>query len=260
MFNKAISKNVLAGLLLVTAVGPCLFALGFAWVWGKERQRDEELCRGGPSPAHVVALVDTTDPLTPDQLRVVRSEILRLGQSLKQDERLSIYRLEPQHEQVVQTLFSKCNPGDGTNADPSIENPGKMQRDYSKIFLKPLKEEAIEVIGEGGQADTSPILEAIHWITGDGAFIGDIRVRRLVIFSDMLEFSEHFNHYREPYSFAQFNERPPFSRLTGKLQGVETRVFYIQRPHHHRLQDEAHERFWREFFADAGAQYELERL
>lgn len=195
MFSRAISKNVLAGLLPVTAVGPCLFALAFAWVWGKERQRDEALCRGGPPPAHVVALVDATDPLTPESAEA-RNEILRLGQSLKQDERLSIYRLEPQHDQVVQTLFSKCNPGDGSNARRTIQNPGKMQRNYSEKFLEPLKG-TIEAMREGGRADTSPILEAMRWITNDEAFSADSPVRKFVIVSDMLEYSSQSNHCGE---------------------------------------------------------------
>jgi hypothetical protein len=155
MLNEYTSKNLLAVLILGTVSIVLISVIVISYALGKDRERDDQtLCRRGPPPAHTVVLVDATDPLTPDQLRVVQGEIQRLGlQTLEEDQRLSIYRLEPKVKEGVQLLFSKCHPGDGSGASEVIENPGKLKQRYGEEFKQPFQV-AVETIGNSGKAET----------------------------------------------------------------------------------------------------------
>jgi hypothetical protein len=162
---------------------------------------------------------------------------------------------------VAQTFFSRCRPRDGSDASSIWENPWLLQKQYRKSFEQPLEKAVAEIAALKSTA-TSPILASLHQVTGllqpeayiphRGAFRAATIRRSLLVVSDLIEYSDELNQYRNGYRWSDVQQSPRIGAVRGKLSSVEVTVLLRTnahtRPYHH----PAHRQFWTAYLQAAG--------
>lgn len=244
------SIQVKAVLIIGGVVAVLVAALVLQAILSREWELDAALCpRERPPSAHVVVLVDPTDPLSPAEERTVQRIILDRKEKLATGARLSVLALTPkQNTAVVQLLFSRCRPPDGQGVNPFIRNKKMLQKQYWEEFEQPL-EQAMAAIARLDGADTSPLLESLHYVATMPSFATS-RQRTLMIVSDLLEHSSALSQYSPEYAWPTAQQSLYVADVRGRLAGVN--VMVLQR-RNAKYQNKAHEQFWQAYMQTAGA-------
>jgi hypothetical protein len=215
---------------------------------------DEALCRRGQPPAaHVLFLLDPTDPFSANEMGTVQQLITHEVATLPRGGRLSLLALLPQPGQEAQVLFSRCRPlYDGTNGSALFRNKERDTRVYRELFEHPLAQ-AIGAVGSVKEAaKTSPLVAALHHIAFMPAFMtSPHRVLRIV--SDGLEHTDHtLSHYqKQQYSFEKL--KGSVYVREGMFSGVDVRLIQRTNDAAKPYQGPRHEQFWRDYFVYTGA-------
>lgn len=210
---------------------------------------------------HTVVLVDKTDPLTPAQQQALHARLSSLKGEVAEGERLSIFYIDAE-QGLSPVVFSRCNPGDATSANPLYENPQMIQTTYNAFFGAPL-DGVIQELGRGGGAPRSPILEAIGSLASEltvpGDWPADARApeRRLVLVSDLLQhMPPDYSQYgvSAPLDYPAFAQSAYGQQRRPSLSGVDVEILYLLRAGAGGLaQGPEHLSFWNALFTDAGA-------
>ncbi len=250
---KTANKTVLATLLL--GLSFCVvIAAAICMIWVNDSPAlDDDLCPNGIAPAaHITLILDLTDGLSEDQSQAYLEE-LALQQSLLQTgDRLSLYAIQadaPDQDARLVELFSRCRPRDGSQADFNFENPLMIKKRFKEQFVDPLKK-AVAGIDPKITARSSPILSVLHKLAQTPGFTLAQR-RELILFSNLMENSAQFSHYRSGCrNFQQvLNRSLRTLDVKDLLTGVDVTVFLIQNGQRMRgLAD-----WWRQYFTYAGA-------
>jgi hypothetical protein len=237
----------------VLLAGVTLLVLGVvAAVWAlrpREPRLDAALCPlGQPLQRHVVILVDPSDRLTLSQKAEMRREIEAQQASLAKRDRLTLLLLEPSGQgTVLRELFSRCFPGDGSDANPLYENVAMLKARFQEDFVEPLAT-AMKQLDVAPVAASSPLLQAIRWIATRSDFSPAVARRTLVFFTDGFEHSEAANFYRRVPGFEELRGSI-YTELAG-LDGATVRLRWLCIA---RRCDAAVLGFWRTLFENAGA-------
>lgn len=243
-------------------IGGCLLLVGSAFAaaaWlqaGKQEVDPETLCAvDGVSPAHVVFLIDKTDPLTERRVETLTAELHEVRRALGIGERLSVFLIHDRVEAEFSPLFSRCSPGRGAEANELYENPRMIQRAFDRAFGEPVERALAELV-RATTAPRSPILEAIALIAEWPPF-RDAKGRRLVVVSDLLQNVRELSHYGQLPPFEELVQGDYLQRVLPDLEAVEVDLQMIERRAgggRSVLQDVRHAAFWDGYFAAAGAQ------
>jgi hypothetical protein len=127
---------------------------------------------------------------------------------------------------------------------------GKLERLKQSQFDDPLAA-AIDGAKGGRGREGSPVVEGLAAAVSDPAFSG--AQRRLVLVSDLLQFTEGYSLYAPGADWARYRESPGALRNAPDLTGVNVRVVQLERRDRGELQEAAREKFWRPYFEDSGA-------
>jgi hypothetical protein len=94
------------------------------------------------------------------------------------------------------SLFSKCNPGDGTGLSEWTDNPRLARMRWLETFRQPAKD-AVRTSLSPAKAKNSPIMSAIQDIAIDqfSSAAAQKVEKKLIIISDMLEFTQGYSQY-----------------------------------------------------------------
>src|SRR5215218_10157875 len=92
----------------------------------------------GPDSVTVL-LIDTTDELPAIARKEVRTLLLDAAEALPDYGLLEIRLLDPVTHSG-RTIFSRCNPGDGSNLSELTANPKRVRERWRQAFRKPLEE------------------------------------------------------------------------------------------------------------------------
>jgi hypothetical protein len=182
----------------------------------------------------------------------VQTPIVHCKAKLHTGERLSLLAIMPANDgPVVQEMFSRCRPRDGSHANPLFENKQKLQKRFQETFEQPL-EQAIADIAGLGDAATSPIIKSLYHLATWPAFLKEAASQRdLIIISDLLEYSDVVSHYQPAYKWSDVLKSPWIDKLENKLSGVDVTVHLRTnartQPYHRRT----HERFWEAYMQHA---------
>lgn len=248
-------------LLMFSLVILCIGTALAVYVLGRPPELDAFLCPRGSVPPHMVVLIDPTDPLTPDEVYTVRRELQRRVEALKPGERLSLLAIQPQPQGLVtESLFSRCRPRDGTDANPLTENQALLQKQYREAFEEPLAR-ALTRLGELPGANTSPIMESLHEVATlrEFAFVPGAR-RTLLLVSDLLHHTPKYSQYSPAASTGAL---PPsvVAEVQGTLAGVDVLVLLRTSSAMCPWQTPAHARLWETYMQQAGvASYLVKQL
>ncbi len=186
------------GWALIVFVALALLLLMFAWHTlsvNADNYDRRTLCRVNGKDPSMILLIDKTDPWGAKERNRLRNLIEKLKEQLRRHERLAIYMLDETGTFSLTPLFEMCNPGTGEQANGLYENPRLLEQRFNEQFSAPL-DGLLQSLLEPGVALRSPILSAIKEIRG-------AKEARLVVVSDMMEYSDEISHYREVPNDAQ---------------------------------------------------------
>ena len=242
----------------IGVVGLGLFAFAFL---GAPERLDSNLCPESGAISETVVLVDPSSQLTTKH----ESELDRLIREFKNQDsrvhippkgRLTAYHLPDVGEGPISAVATVCNPG--TNPDDrrwiddltqgqliALSRWRQFERELKPLFPEQSDEEHLK----------SPILETISVIVPRhiGHLSGNHSRRlHLVIWSDLLQNTNHLSQYGAYPDPDQFMSDGAFRHLKTDLRGTDVSIFRLERPNHEQLQDAAHYRWWREVLSAMG--------
>jgi hypothetical protein len=240
------------GIILVSAVVLTL-AYGF-YLLAKTRTSHVALdpvsyCPKEGPQAITAVIIDTTDGLNLVQRTDLMNEIENLIAAIPRFGGLDIYTVGPIEEEPPQPVFHKCNPGRAAEISEWTGNPTMVERDWREGFREPLEKVLADMLS-AAEADSSPILESIQWVTIN-ALTAPRRSelpRRLVVVSDLLQHTSGLSHYRGAEEFEKFAETPYYRRIRAPLEGVSVDLLKVRRDTRTDVQGPALIRFWTDYF------------
>jgi hypothetical protein len=207
----------------------------------------------GPQ-ALTAVIIDTTDGLNLVQRTDLVNEIENLIAAIPRFGGLDIYTVHPVEEQPPQPVFHKCNPGRAAEISEWTGNPNMVERNWREGFRQPLESVLADTLS-AAEADSSPILESIQWVTINALTApGRFELpRRLVVVSDLLQHTSGLSHYRGAEEFEKFAQTPYYRRIRAPLEGVTVDLLMVRRDTRAAVQGPALIRFWTDYFDAQGA-------
>lgn len=212
-------------------------------------------CPTDRPPATVTAiLIDTTDPIDVLKRTAITNALTKEIESEPVHGEIELYTVGSIGESLLQSQLSVCNPGSGEGQSQVTSNPRLMKKRWNQKFLDRL-DEVLNRLLTSPSAQNSPIMESIQ----------DLAVavfqrpefakipKRLIIVSDMVQYSKALSQYHSVESFQQFKSDPGYLTVHPDLQNVEVTILYLIRPEYRRVQNRTHLEFWQDYFADTGA-------
>jgi hypothetical protein len=245
-------KKTMVGFIII---GICLAIICVltisAYVLKSEAYDSETFCRGEVS-AHTIVVLDTTDPLSSVQQRFVLKYIDTEKDKLRDYEKLSIFTLTENTYIAPEPIFSRCNPGNGKNANQLYQNPRKIELKFDRSFVEPLKKE-IESIFSSTIDSKSPIFEIIRELSLRNDFSEGVQKKTLIIISDMMHHTSNYSHYRDRIDYGYFAKSSYINEVSANLHSVDVKIVYLRREKLNNLQGEQHLLFWKNYFQAMGA-------
>lgn len=187
------------------------------------------LCPVGGARGVTVVLLDNSDPMPEVTMREVSTHLSDLAETLPSYALLEIRLLDPE-KPAGRVVFSKCNPGDGSNLSRISGNPAMARKRWLEGFRTPVQE-ALAGGLRPAPSKWSPIMAAIQGIAVD-RFDGralDGVPKTLVVVSDMLENGPDYSQYAGDLGFERFRAMPAYAKLRPDLKGAAVRLLYVQR-------------------------------
>jgi hypothetical protein len=209
------------------------------------------LCPASGPNGITVVLVDTSDDLPEPAIREAVGILNDLITGLPPYYKLDIRVLDPVGTRS-RSLFSKCNPGDGIGLSEWTSNPRLARMRWIESFRKPANE-AIKHSLSSVKANNSPIMAALQDIAIDqfSSAAAERTEKKLVVISDMLEFTREYSQYPKAgdLSYQRFRQSPAYLKLRTDLHGAQVTIYYVQRVQP-QLDTNRHIEFWHQWVAD----------
>ena len=247
-FAKNVAVGVAALFVFVSALAGATYYF-FTRASGLDR---ETLCPTDGAYAHIVLLVDKTDPLNFSQ----KQAFLRLLEELV-DHRIapgqliSVFVLGEDIRQGAQPLVELCNPGSAEGKSALTANLRKLNAQFRARFREPLLKQADALISTT-PAKNSPLLEMFQLVSVNGFRKHAVNgTRRLIVVSDMLHKTSQYSMYQGIGEFDAFAQTDYGRKMRAELPDVEVEIHQIL--HYPKLQTRKQLEFWNAYFAKSGA-------
>lgn len=203
--------------------------------------------------AHIVLLVDRTDPYSAETRERIVDIMRDMAASLSVGDRLTIMPIDGTVS--PEPLISLCRPP--SEAHWLYENERMIKEQYAAHFGAPLAfwEGQIET---PARAEASLIFETIRAVTELPTFTPSVPHRRIVVVSDFLQHMPPvYSQYRDGLDYEQFRQSAYAAQVSAPLEGVMVQVVYLANERAVRFQGTAHRAFWLHWFQDEGATMEV---
>ena len=236
--------------VFIVILGIALLSRG---VYANEQLHPRTLCPTSGSKQQTILLIDTTDPLT----LVAQEKLKQLLKAFRDSD--NQYYLQPGHELIVYRLTPSianirkplrvCNPGnpeDRTWKDNLTSGKYSGLRKWRRFEQSILQ--ALPKIDKQVAGNQSPLLEAIALVAA--RHVPSIGVEtqqkstRMMLFSDMLQNSEHLSHYKSVPDMKTFRALPGYAEMDSDLRGVNVWLFYVRRTGLENKQTAEHYYWW----------------
>ncbi len=209
-------------------------------------------CPIDTTPAEVtVLLVDTTDKLSKIQQSSIENIVEKLVSEIPRYGALAIYTVSTNPDVQSNPVFYRCNPGRGSEINPLVGNPQKVEKSWKDGFKGVLSTELSKTLNTNS-ADASPIFESIQWITiQQFEKLGNDSVpRSLVMMSDFLQHTSDYSHYTSSLDFQKFENSQYYRKIKANLQNVRVEMWQIRR--NSGRQNASLTEFWKTYFRSLG--------
>ncbi len=243
-------------------LGISMLALIFVLVWGvlqnKEAKKIEACSEFAVKNRHVF-LIDRTTVLTEGQARGVRSSILGIIEKIDPGAQISIYDIDPdKYIGVSEPHFDACKPRNGVNANELIENARLLEKNYEELFQNPLGD-ALNIIGSTGNAESSPLFEAMMDVAILGRFGENGGEGFLYMYSDLLQHSGKVSFYKQDPGAPSTWEAVKKSGYIPLLNNTEVNIFLLL---NHEVGEDPNEindlvKIWEKYFIETGASLKI---
>ena len=243
-------------LLLLLAIGSG-GALAYFYFSAPERPvlDPQTLCPVDGPRSVTVVLLDSTDDIPEIAKREIRTALIDMAETLPAYELLEIRLLDPKFA-GGRLIFSKCNPGDGSDLSEYTANPRLARQRWMDGFRAPL-DQALETGFSPAPSKISPIMETIQRIAVE-RFTGrnvEAVPKSLVIISDMLQHGPDYSQYTGNLSYDRFKASIAHKKVQTDLHGTEVLIYYIQRQTGRPINSVDHIRFWAEWIRENNGRF-----
>jgi hypothetical protein len=198
-----------------------------------------------------VVLVDTSDDLPEPTQREVLGQLEDQISELPDYHKLDIRVLDIAGGRS-RSLFSKCNPGDGTGLSEWTENPRLARMRWLENFRQPAKV-AVKNSLSSAKAKSSPIMGAIQDIAIDqfSSAAAQKVEKKLIVISDMLEFTPLYSQYpgAGDLSYQRFKRSSAYLKFRTDLHDAHVKIEYVQQTQV-AIDSVRHIEFWRDWITD----------
>lgn len=192
--------------------------------------------------AHTIILIDQTDALPADELKYARQVIYNEYHWLPLAGRLTIRNIDGQIDQA-QDVVTVCRMSDEGEVNEIVANKDAVRQDFDAMAGAKLNA-FLENMAIAKPQSRSPIIEAVFAVGGRTDFQKDVKARRMVVLSDMIQNSDLSSHYGTSLPDGTVGA-DDFNALG--LKDVDVRIQYIRR-RGASMQGRKHIEFWRSFF------------
>lgn len=241
------------GLLLIGALGG-----GYWWVKHSRPILDAETnCpAAGPSGIHVI-LFDRSDPISDQQGQRIRQAIDHFKQDAPFGLRFDIYTFQGDTTHVLQPKLQICALGKPGEANPLIENPEKVRKQYESKFSAVLDQTVADLL-HASKENSSPIIESLRAasITSFGPISPGQIPLRLTMISDMVQHTSLNSQFQAEPNFQALSHNNAWPAMQPQLKGAAVDIFYLLRPSATRknvpIQNRGHQTFWEQLILASG--------
>jgi hypothetical protein len=244
-------KHLLGGGLAVLALG--VLAAGayvYATVARPPTLDQSTLCPVDGPRAVAVVLLDSTDEIPEIAKREIRTVLIDMAETLPAYELLEIRLLDPKTP-GGKSIFSRCNPGDGSGLSEYTANPRLARQRWLEGFRAPL-DGALEEGFHALPGKTSPIMETIQRIAVErftGRSVEEVP-KSLVVISDMMQHGPDYSQYGGDLTFNRFKTSRAYKKVQTDLHGADVLIYYIQRQAGKPINSADHIKFWADWVHD----------
>jgi hypothetical protein len=235
--------------LALAALG--LLALFYFSVTPKPQLDATSLCPVTGPLGITVVLVDTSDDLPEPAQREVLGLLEDQISALPAYNKFDIRVLDIAGGRS-RSLFSKCNPGDGTGLSEWTDNPRLARMRWIDNFRQPAKD-AIRHSLSSAKSKSSPIMGAIQDIAIDqfSSAAAQKVEKKLIVISDMLEFTSLYSQYpgAGDLSYQRFKRTPAYLKFRTDLHETKVKIEYVQQTQVS-IDTVRHIEFWKEWITD----------
>lgn len=247
------------GWAIAGAAALVAIAVGFGWLYtgalqaNPERDADTMCPKTGPTE-QVLVLVDVTDPVGTIAQADILNQLNAMADTLPKGGLFELRTLEPGDARTT-SIFSLCNPGDGSDLDHWTGNPEAARMRWDERFDGPLRA-AMDAALHAQPADTSPIMAGIQQMAVErlGSTHGKSIPNRMVIISDLLENTPAFSMYRYGPDFAAYLASPAAAEYSTDLAGARVEVWLLRRGNEFNGTEVS--TFWANWIGDNGGAFE----
>jgi hypothetical protein len=212
-------------------------------------------CPAGDIESVTAVLIDNTDSLTPIQKASLRTQLTKVVEDVPKGGRLDIYSVQSTQNGTIKPTFTMCSPGRASDASELTGNPKKIEKRWKDEFKGPALR-SIDGMLDVSARDESPLLESIQSVSLTSfrdSTVSDSADRRMVIASDMIEYSKGLNMYKGVPSSDEFLKGEFFRRVKCDLKDVKIETLLLRRVTAAQVQSSSLVLFWRDvFFAQDG--------
>jgi len=204
----------------------------------------------GPTSVTAV-LFDISDPIEDVTQNDLRNKLEAVSRDVPKGGLIAIYAIGPAGHPT--SLYSLCNPGDGSELSQITGNPKIARERWQKAFVEPL-EKVLFAIDPNAVADTSPIMASIQSVKVE-LFDREKTTgyRRFILVSDMVENSEKYSQYKVGVDYDAYVKSGAVKLRDGALAGISFDILYIRRPHLP-FSSVEHVTFWNKWLTYFGAE------
>jgi hypothetical protein len=228
-----------------------ILALFYFSVPAKPKLDSASLCPVDGPKGITVVLVDTSDDLPEPAQRQVLGLLEDQISELPDYHKLDIRVLDIAGSRS-RSLFSKCNPGDGTGLSEWTDNPRLARMRWLESFRQPAKD-AVKSSLSSAKSKSSPLMGAIQDIAIDqfSSSAAQKVEKKLIVISDMLEFTPLYSQYPSAgdLSYQRLKRSPAYLKFRTDLHDAHVKIEYVQQTQV-TIDTVRHIEFWKEWITD----------
>jgi hypothetical protein len=180
----------------------------------------------------IQVLVDRTDALNEQQLQSLSAVFQSIKQSIRKDQRLSVYPIDAETRGVPSTLIDLCAPVTERDASALTENTRRIKNQFNKEFAEPVAV-LLEKLKAQKTEVQSPILETLQEVSTIERKMEKGSLRKFILFSDLLQHSQRASLYSAKSSAEAQNlvNSAPVRALmsSANLEGADITIYMVER-------------------------------